>query len=111
MTPHDLFHEARLTEALAAQREVVEARPDDAAERLTLCEFLTFAGHRTEARIHLDAIVTTADEMAEYLEGWRCLLAADTARHVSAEPSFLLPPPEYFDRRRVALARIAAGDE
>jgi type VI secretion system protein ImpE len=111
MTPLDLFHEARLTEALAAQREVVEARPDDPAERLTLCEFLTFAGHRAEARIHLDAIDPDTDEMADYVAEWHDLLDADTARHSSAEPTYLIPPPPYLARRQEALARIAAGDD
>ncbi len=110
MSATDLFHEARLTEALTAQQNVVAASPDDVGERLLLCEFLAYAGRRDDARTQLAAIPRSAPMIADYLDGWLQLLAADEARHAGTGPKFLLDPPEHIAARLAALKRHDASD-
>lgn len=86
MTPTELFHEARLTEALEAQRAVVAARPDDVAERMLLCELLAFTGDRDAVLKHLDRLANEPPDVQEYLREWRELLHADGARHAGQPP-------------------------
>jgi len=93
MTPTELFEEARLAESIAAQEGVVRTHPDDPADRLLLCEFLAFAGDRDGVRRQLDVLAGHL-QLAEYIAGWRQLLAADDARHAGARPAFLIDPPE-----------------
>lgn len=111
MIPIELFHEARLTEALAAQDAVVAAKPDDAGERLTLCEFLSFAGRRNEVHNHLAAIAVTSDAVADYLAGWRVLVAAENERFFGGPPQFLIPPPDHVSLRHRGLVQIGNGIE
>jgi len=113
MTPVELFHEARLTEALAAQRAVVAARPDDAGERLLLCELLAFIGDRSAVRRQLDAVPVVPADVGEYVAEWQNLLAADDARHHGERPTFLIDPPPHVRARLRALdcLRSDRGDE
>src|SRR5262245_13353091 len=108
MTPIELFAEARLAQAIAAQGVFVRQRPDDAGERLLLCELLAFAGHRDGICRHLD-VLAEVPGLAEYIAGWRQILAADDARHAGAIPQFLLDPPDHVLRRLDAVAGLAAG--
>jgi type VI secretion system protein ImpE len=95
MSPIELFHEARLTEALAAHRAAMAARPDDVSERLVLCDLLGFTGDREAVRRELDALRIVPAEVREYATEWRALLAADDARHRGDPPTFLIDPPRH----------------
>src|SRR5262245_55897824 len=108
MTPIELFEEARLAEAIAAQEAVVRERPGDAAERLLLCELLAFAGGNAAHRRHLD-VLAEVPGLADYVAGWRQILAADDARHAGTAPQFLLDPPDPILSRLDAVAALAAG--
>jgi protein involved in temperature-dependent protein secretion len=109
MSPIELFNEARLAEAVAAQQAVVARRPDDVAERLLLCDLLAFTGDRDAVREHLDAIRDESTDLQAYLEEWRDLLLADDARHAGARPAFFVDPPAHVERRLAAAALIQAG--
>jgi type VI secretion system protein ImpE len=108
MSPTELFQEARLDEALAAQRAIVESRPDDVSERLLLCEFLAFTGKRDEVRQCIDEI-KAPPEVRDYIREWRQLLAADDARHAGVPPQFLIDPPAHVLQRLKAAELFAAG--
>jgi len=88
MSPIELFHEARLTEALQAQWAVVAARPDDVSERLLLCELLAFTPDRDGIRQHLDRLAGVS-AVQPYAAEWRDLLHADDARHAGQPPDGL----------------------
>src|SRR5262245_34507200 len=111
MSPTDLFQEARLDEAIAAQRRVVEARPADVSELLLLCDFLAHTGDRDAIRQHLDPLAAGSTEIQEYIIEWRRLLAADDARHAGREPQFLIDPPSHVLRRLQAHNRLSTGHE
>ena len=113
MSPTELFQEARLAEAVAAQRAVVEARPDEVAERLLLCDLLAFTGARDAVRGQLNSISNAAPEVGEYRTEFRRLLDADDARHRGDRPAFLAdPPPHIVKRLRAAeCLRDDRGDE
>jgi type VI secretion system protein ImpE len=89
MSPIELFHEARLTEALEAQRAVVAARADDVGERLLLCELLAFTPDRDAIRGHLDQLAGAPAAVQQYAAEWRALLHADDARHAGQPPDGL----------------------
>lgn len=107
MSPTELFHEARLTDAVAAQMKVVASRPDDVSERLHLCELLAFTGDRDAVRRQLDQLRDAPRELQPFLAEWHDLLAADDSR---ARPAFLLDPPEHLLRRVESADRFEAGD-
>lgn len=109
MTPTELFHEARLAEAIAVQEEAVRARPEDPGEQFLRCDLLAFTGDREAVRRQLDALAGGPPELAEYLAEWRSLLAADDARHAAGRPDFLLDPPPHLLRRLEAADRLRAG--
>jgi type VI secretion system protein ImpE len=108
MTPIELFEEARLAEAIAAQEAVVRERPGDAAERLLLCELLAFASDRAAVGRHLN-VLAQVPGLADYVAGWRQILTADDARHAGASPQFLFDPPDHIPPRIDAVAALAAG--
>ena len=89
MSPIELFHEARLTEAIAAQRAVVAALPGDVSERLLLCDLLAFTGDRDEVRRQLGTIAGVPNEVCDYVAEWRALVHADDARHDGQPPDCL----------------------
>ena len=111
MTPIELFHEARLTEAVAAQRSVVAARPDDVAERLVWCELLAFTGDRDAVRQELAELRVVPADVRAYADEWRALLAADDARHRGDRPTFLIDPPPHVVERLLGLEYLRAGHE
>lgn len=98
MTPTELFHEARLTEAIDAQRGVVAARPDDIGERLLLCELLAFTD-RDEVWRQLDQLRDLPANVSEYVAEWRRLLHADEARHAGQPPDAVPEPTAQFEWR------------
>jgi type VI secretion system protein ImpE len=108
MSPTELFQEARLDEAIAAQRVVVEARPDDVSERLLLCELVAFTNNRDEVHRCLDQI-KTPPEVRNYTREWRQLLTADDTRHKGVPPQFLIDPPGHILQRFRAVELLAAG--
>jgi type VI secretion system protein ImpE len=110
MSPIELFHEARLTEAVAAQKNVCAGRPNDVTEQLLLCELLAFTGDRNAVRRELDRLKDAPAELQPYITEWCDLLVADDARHAGGPPSFFLDPPEHLLRRFEAAARLNAGD-
>lgn len=99
MTPTELFHEARLTEALAAQRAVVAARPEDVGERLLLCDLLAFSGDRAAVRRELESLSGAPPEVGEYVAEWHRLLHADTARHAGHPPDLYAARPDPVELR------------
>jgi type VI secretion system protein ImpE len=99
MTPIELFHGARLTEALAAQRAVVAARPADFGERLLLCDLLAFAGDRATVRTELDRLADGPPDVREYVREWLALLHADNARHAGPPPDALAGRTAQFELR------------
>lgn len=109
MSPTELFQEARLDEAIAAQRAIVAARPNDVGERLLLGELLAFTRIRDEVRRCLQQIGTP--EVQEFVREWRQLLAADDARHAGVPPQFLIDPPAHILQRQSAAELLAAGHE
>jgi type VI secretion system protein ImpE len=109
MTPIELFHEARLSEAIAGQRQIVERRPDDIAQRLLLCDLLAFAGDHSELRRQLEYLTKGPAEIREYVAEWHEILTADGARHAGNAPDFLIDPPEHVLRRLRALGELNAG--
>jgi type VI secretion system protein ImpE len=111
MSPIELFHEARLTEAIDAQRAVVAARPNDVGERLLLSELLAFTGDRAEVRRQLDRLADAPPDVREYLAECRALLAADEARHRGDRPTFLANPPDHLLKRLHAAEFARSGRE
>jgi len=107
MSPTELFQEARLDEAIAAQRVIVEARPDDVSERLLLSELMAFSGNREVVRRCLDQI--EPPEVQEFVREWRKLLTADDARHAGVPPQFLIDPPAHILQRLNAAKLLVAG--
>ena len=89
MTPIELFHEARLGEAIEAQRAIVASKPDEVAERLLWCELLAFTGDRAAVRRELDALPRPSPDVSEYVAEWHRLLHADQARHDGQPPDCL----------------------
>ena len=111
MSPTELFQEARLDEAVAAQTATVEEQPGDFAERLLLCDLLGFTGDRETVRSHLRLLEAAAPtELRPYLAEWFALLAADDRRHRGEPPTFLIDPPGHVARRVDALDRMRSGD-
>ena len=111
MSPLELFHEARLTEAVAAQSDVVADRPDDIAERLLLCDLLAFTGDREAVRRHLNSIKDAPADVIDYVAEWLDLLRADDARHAGTRPEFVIEPPAHLLRRLDAIDALCAGNE
>jgi type VI secretion system protein ImpE len=109
MTPIALFHEARLGEAIAAQRAVVAARPDNVAERLLWCELLAFTADREAVRRELAELRAVPVEVRAYCDEWRALLAADDVRHCGDRPTFLVDPPDHVLRRLRGLECLRSG--
>jgi len=107
MSPTELFQEARLDEAIAAQRAIVDSRPADVSERLLLCELLAFTANRDEVRRCLDPI--QALDVRDFVREWRQLLAADDARHAGEPARFLIDPPSHILQRLKAAELLAAG--
>jgi type VI secretion system protein ImpE len=104
MSPTELFEEARLTEAIAAQTAIVDSRAGDPAERLLLCDLLAFAGDQPAIHQHLDRV--TAPEVQNYLAEWRRLLAAEDLRHAGGRPQTLREPPDHVHRRLKAFDHL-----
>jgi type VI secretion system protein ImpE len=115
MTPTELFQEARLGEAIAAQREVlraqsVRAQSDNIAERLLLCDLLAFTGDRNLVRRELDRLPTLPPELSAYLAEWLDLLTADDARHAGRTPQWFVEPSLHVAHRLQAVERLRQGD-
>jgi type VI secretion system protein ImpE len=109
MSPTELFQEARLDDAVAAQAAIIRDRPDDIAERLLLCALLAFNGDRPAVRRHLDVLSSAPPEIQPYVAEWRDLLTADDARHAGASPEFVIDPPPHVLRRLEAIEGLRAG--
>src|SRR5262249_435291 len=109
MSPIELFHEARLTEALEAQRASVAVRPDEAAERFQLCDLLAYTGDREAVRRALPDPASISWQGRPYVRGWRPLPDAEDARHRGDRPTFLIDPPRHVLRRLRAVECLRAG--
>lgn len=110
MTPTELFQEARLGEAIAAQQETVRRLPDDLSERLLLCDLLAFAGNRDAVRREIDRLPSPPIELHEYLSEWLDLLTADDARHAGTTPLWFTEPPQHVHNRLQTAERLRQGD-
>jgi type VI secretion system protein ImpE len=111
MSPIELFHEARLTDAIAAQTAVVDRRQDDISERLLLCDLLAFTGDRDAVRRQLEFIADPPPELQAYITEWRELLAADESRHAGTPPTLIGKKSEHVRRRLEAIQKLHDGDE
>ncbi|HEX3152179.1 MAG TPA: type VI secretion system accessory protein TagJ [Gemmataceae bacterium] len=111
MSPIELFHEARLTEAIAAQKWVVAASPNDIGERLLLCDLLAMNGERDQVRQQLDTIFDVPAEVREYIAEWRTLLKGDNSRQNGCLPEFLVNGSTHLAPRIAILTSLIAGDE
>jgi type VI secretion system protein ImpE len=109
MTPIELFHEARLTEALEAQLAVVAARPDDPTERFLLCDFLAFAADHEAVRGALPDPASVSWQVRAYVREWRRLLDVDDTRHRGGRPTFLIDPPRHVLKRLRAVECLRSG--
>jgi type VI secretion system protein ImpE len=110
MSPTELFHEARLTEAVADQEAIVVTRPNDLAERLLLGELLAFTEDRNAVRHHLDRLDNAPTELQPYIAEWRDLLTAEDTRNAGVRPSLILDPPAHLLQRLEAGEMLLAGD-
>ena len=106
MSPTELFEEARLAEAVAAQEVILRERPTDVGERLLLCALLAFSGDRTAVYRQLDELRAGPADVQEYAAEWRRLLTADDHRHAGKLPIFLTDPPPHVRPRLAALERV-----
>ena len=80
MTPKELFHEGKLTEAIATVSDGVKRRPADVSQRGLLCELLCFAGELERADRQLDAIGQQEPEAMLGVAMFRHLIRAEQAR-------------------------------
>jgi len=109
MTPLELFQEARLTEAILVQQQIVKARPDDVVERFLLCDFLAFARDMAGIQHHLKVLRDAPEDIREYLDQWEGILLAEEARHQGEYPDFLIDQPEHAHKRAQARDRLSSG--
>lgn len=93
MTPHELFAEGRLAEAVAEQEAAVADRPDDPAARLFLVELLAFAGRPRDAAAHLRDIRTDDPAWPASARSFRRLLRAEWRRSVRGRRPVVIPEP------------------
>ena len=108
MSPLDLFHEARLSDAVCEQRRIVLERPDDIAERLLFCDLLAFTGGAAVGE-QLDELRQKPDSLQAYIAEYRSLLPHDAARHSGDRPHILLEPTDDVLRRLDAADCLKAG--
>lgn len=102
--------DGRLTDAIAAQRQLVDAVPSPSA-RLFLFELLVLADRLANAREQLSTIVSDAPTWAATRLRFRQLLRAVRRRnHLRRRPSFLHPPTVHAKRRWNAARAVEAGD-
>ncbi|MBX9628343.1 MAG: tetratricopeptide repeat protein [Gemmataceae bacterium] len=111
MTPHELFAEGRLVEAVALQEAAVADRPADPAARLFLVELLAFAGRLTEARSHLDEIDSDDPGWPASRQGFRRLLRAEWRRAAGRRPVVLPEPAPRHARCRWRAVRCLRDDQ
>jgi type VI secretion system protein ImpE len=106
MTPLELFHAGRLSEAVMLQHGLVQDRPGAASARLLLIEMQLFTGQFQAIRQNLDELKRDLPEMEEYVRAFRLLLDAEQKRQrlpIEGEPVFLRDPPEHVAFRLDAL--------
>jgi type VI secretion system protein ImpE len=108
MSPSELFEEARLAEAVAAQEAIVRERPADVGERLLLSALVAFTGDRGAVRRQLDELRSGPPEIEDYVTEWHRLLTADDRRHAGEPPTFLTDPPVHVRSRLAALGQCRA---
>lgn len=113
MTAHDLFHQGKLAEAVAAVTDEVRQRPTEAARRLLLAEFLCFTGELDRADKQLDAIGHQDPKSLAWVQQFRCLIRGEQDRReyfrVGHMPRFIGTPSETERRLMEAAIRVREG--
>jgi type VI secretion system protein ImpE len=113
MNAHDLFHEGKLTEAIAAVTDDVRQRPTDTARRLLLAELLCFTGDLERADKHLDAIGHQDAKSLTWVQVFRHLIRGEQDRQeyfsVGHVPEFIGLPEPAERRLMEAAIRVREG--
>lgn len=113
MTAHDLFHQGKLTEAIAAVTDDVRQRPTDTARRLLLAELLCFTGDLERADKHLDAIGHQDAKSLTWVQLFRHLIRGEQDRQsyfsVGHVPEFIGLPEPAERRLMEAAIRVREG--
>jgi type VI secretion system protein ImpE len=109
-----LFHQGKLTEALAMAGAAVKAAPADLGARVLLAELLLFAGNLERADVILDAASQIDPSAMMIVAEFRQLLRAETARRQLYRegrlPEFLGEPSASEQASLAALIALRAGD-
>lgn len=113
MNAHDLFHQGKLTEAIAAVTDDVRQRPTDTARRLLLAELLCFTGDLERADKHLDAIGHQDAKSLTWVQVFRHLIRGEQDRQeyfsVGHVPEFIGLPEAAERRLMEAAIRVREG--
>jgi len=112
MTASELYRAGRLSEAIAAQIEVVRERQDNES-RLFLFELYYFAGELERARKQLNAIHYDDPMQQLAVEAYqKCLDAQEKRRQLfnGLQPSFPVNPPSHLVYRWQAIEAIRHGN-
>jgi type VI secretion system protein ImpE len=114
MTASDLFRDARLSDAIAAQTAKVKAAPADNRARLFLFELFLFAGDLDRARKQLDVLRYDDQKHAAAVAQFRDALAAEAKRRAvfagTADPECLTAAPDHVRMRLDAIKCLARGE-
>ncbi|ODT96337.1 MAG: hypothetical protein ABS79_08085 [Planctomycetes bacterium SCN 63-9] len=113
MNVHDLFHQGKLTEAIAAVTEEVRQRPTDTTRRLLLAELLCFTGDLERADKQLDAVGHQDAKSIAWIQIFRHLIRGEQDRQqyftVGHVPEFIGLPEAGQRRLMEAAIRVREG--
>jgi len=110
----DLLRAGELQAAVAAQTEIVRARPLDPDARYLLCGLFALNGDWQRAAKQLSALGVNDPELKQRSAAYHNLLGSEAARQAvfAGETEPLMPPdpPAHALRRLAAVQALAAGD-
>ena len=110
----ELFRNGHLAEAIAAQIEIVRAKPGDQPSRLFLFELLAFGGDLDRATKQVDALTVEDPDLHLAALNYRQCLQSEQARRKifsGEKPEFFAEPDASTALRLEALGDLAAGDK
>jgi type VI secretion system protein ImpE len=110
MTARDALNEGQLFDAITLQEAALSSRPADPTARLFLVELLTLASRYHEARDHLLAIQTDAEDWPASRRSFRRLIRCASRRERGARPTLPDTPPAHVRRRWKACKAIRRVD-
>lgn len=113
MNAHELFHQGKLTEAIAAVIEEVRKSPTDTSRRLLLAELLCFTGDLDRADKQLDALGHQDAKALPWIQIFRHLIRAEQDRQAYFStghvPEFIGLPEAGERRLMEAAIRVREG--